>query len=177
MTLRETRRHARMPAHAPGYSPRVESPRSRWPALLLIAAAVVAAAVIGSLAARDSRSTYDALDLPWFAPPGWLFGPAWTVLYVLIALAAWLVWLRRGFDAALAVWCVQLVLNAAWTPLFFAADRYWLAFAEICLLWLAIVATIVLFRARRPLAAVLLVPYLGWVTYAGALNLAIARAN
>lgn len=149
----------------------------RWLAPLLFAAAVLATAVVGSLAATGSRSTYDGLDLPPFAPPGWLFGPVWTVLYVAIALAGWLVWRRVGLDASIAMWAVQLVLNAAWTPLFFAADRYWLAFAEICLLWVAVAATVAMFGRRRRLAAALLLPYLAWVTYAGALNLAIALAN
>jgi benzodiazapine receptor len=149
----------------------------RWLAPLVLAAAVPVTAVIGGLAAADSRATYDALDLPPFAPPGWLFGPVWTVLYIAIALAGWLVWRRVGLDASIAMWAVQLVLNAAWTPLFFAADAYWLAFVEICLLWVAVAVTVVMFARRQRLAAVLLLPYLAWVTYAGALNLAIALTN
>jgi translocator protein len=150
---------------------------ARWLAPVAFAAAVLAAALVGGLAAADAGSTYDRLDLPAFAPPSWLFGPAWTVLYVMIAVAGWLVWRRVGLDASIAVWVVQLVLNAAWTPLFFAAEEYWLAFAEICVLWLAIAATAVMFARRQRVAAALLLPYLAWVTYAGALNLAIALAN
>jgi len=137
-------------------------------------AAVAVAALVGNLAARGASTTYARLDLPAFAPPSWLFAPVWTVLYVVIAVAGWLVWRRVGVDAAVALWVVQLVLNAAWTPLFFAADLRWLAFAEICLLWVAIVATLSLFWPRHRPAALLLVPYLLWVTYAAALTLAIA---
>ncbi|MBM9458429.1 tryptophan-rich sensory protein [Nocardioides sp. zg-536] len=147
-------------------------------ALAVVVLLVVAAAGFGSLAAQDSRSTYDNLDTPPFAPPGWLFGPMWSLLYLLIALSAWLTWLAvRRVDVALGTWLVQLVLNAAWTPLFFGGDKYWIAFVELCALVVAIVATIVLFVRRRRLAGVLLLPYLGWVGYAGALNLAIALAN
>ena len=103
-------------------------------ALAGFAAAVVAVAVIGSLAATSSRETYERLDLPPFAPPGWVFGPVWTVLYVLIALAGWLVWRQVGIDRSIAVYAVQLGLNAMWTPIFFAGDRYGLALVEIVLL-------------------------------------------
>ncbi|WP_435771764.1 TspO/MBR family protein [Nocardioides sp. SYSU DS0651] len=151
--------------------------RQPWVVLAGFLAAVAVAAVVGTLAAADSRETYQRLDLPAFAPPGWLFGPVWTVLYVLVAVAGWLAWRRAGVDAAFTAWCVQLVLNAAWTPLFFAAERYWLAFAELCFLWAAIVVTTVLFRRRSTAATLLMLPYLAWVTYAGALNLAIALAN
>ena len=139
--------------------------------------AVLGAAVIGGLASADAGSDYQALDLPAWAPPAWLFGPAWGVLYVMIAVAGWMSWKRTGFDRATAMWSTQLVLNAAWTPLFFGAQQYWLAFAELCVMWVAIATTIGMFRSRSTPAAWLMVPYLGWVTFAGALNLAIAAAN
>lgn len=145
--------------------------------LLVFLGATAIAAGIGGLAAAGSHETYAALRLPPFAPPAWLFGPAWTVLYVLIGVAAWLVQRRVGADRAIGLWVLQLVLNAAWTPLFFAAGLYWPAFAEIVVLWLAILACLVAFARRRPVAAVLLAPYLAWVTYAGALNLGIALLN
>lgn len=159
---------AAVPAPRHAHSPRV------WLGLVVFVAAVAVAALVGNLAARGASTTYARLDLPAFAPPSWLFAPVWTVLYVVIAVAGWLVWRRVGVDAAVALWVVQLVLNAAWTPLFFAADLRWLAFAEICLLWVAIVATLSLFWPRHRPAALLLVPYLLWVTYAAALTLAIA---
>lgn len=139
--------------------------------------AVLGAAVIGGLASADAGSDYQALDLPAWAPPAWLFGPAWGVLYVMIAVAGWMSWKRTGFDRATAMWAAQLVLNAAWTPLFFGAKAYWPAFVELCVMWAAIAVTIRMFRSRSTPAAWLMVPYLGWVTFAGALNLAIASAN
>ncbi len=146
-------------------------------ALAAFSLCVVAAAVVGSLAATSSRETYARLDLPPFAPPGWVFGPVWTVLYVLIAVAGWLVWREVGLDRSIAVWAVQLVLNALWTPLFFAGDRYGLALAEILVLLAAVVLTLVLFLRRRRTAGLLLVPYAAWVAFATALNAAIVLAN
>jgi tryptophan-rich sensory protein len=98
-----------------------------WLSLLPFLGAVAAVAVVGGLAAGSAGQTYRALDLPAFAPPSWLFGPVWTVLYVMIAVAAWWVWREVGWGRELTWWSVQLVLNLAWTPLFFAADRYALA--------------------------------------------------
>lgn len=149
----------------------------RWKVLPLFLAAVVVVALIGTSATGDAGAFYRALERPVWAPPSWLFGPAWTVLYVMIAVAGWLVYSKAGWDRALGVYGIQLVLNAAWTPLFFGADQFGLAFAEIVLLWLAIVATIVLFRRISRPAALLLLPYLAWVTYAGALNFAVWQMN
>ncbi|WFE46756.1 TspO/MBR family protein [Verrucosispora sp. WMMD1129] len=149
----------------------------KWWALAGFAVAVLAAAVIGNLAASGAADQYANLDRPAWSPPSWLFGPVWTVLYVTIAVAAWLVWRRVGFGAALGAWAVQLVLNAAWTPLFFAGDRYGLAFAEIVLLWLAIGVTVLLFARANRVAAVLLLPYWAWVTFAAALNYSIWQLN
>jgi tryptophan-rich sensory protein len=101
----------------------------------------------------------------------------WTVLYAMIAVAGWLVWQRVGFGVPLYVYGAQLVLNAIWTPLFFGAGRYGLAFGDICLLWILIAATVVLFRRVHRPAAWLLVPYWAWVTYAAALNFAIWQLN
>lgn len=146
----------------------------------VFAAAVLATALVGSLFSVNAGSVYTALALPGWAPPQWLFGPAWTVLYVLIAVSGWLVWRAsgwRGAATALSVYAVQLVLNALWPPLFFDGGRYGLAFAEVSLLWVAIVVVIALFRRHSTAAAVLLLPYLAWVTYAGALNLAIWLMN
>lgn len=145
--------------------------------LLMFLALTGAAAAIGGLASADSAEIYAVLDRPAFAPPAWLFGPAWTVLYLLIAVAGWLAFLRAGWDRALTLWVVQLVLNAAWTPIFFGAQMYWPAFADISVLWVLVAVCTVMLLRRRRLAGLLMAPYLAWVTYAGALNLAIAVMN
>ncbi|RIV36597.1 TspO/MBR family protein [Micromonospora radicis] len=153
-----------------------DGPRQWW-ALAGFAAAVFAAAALGSLAVSGAATEYATLDRPGWAPPSWLFGPVWTALYVMIALTGWLAWRRAGFGPALVAWVVQLVLNAAWTPLFFGAGWYGLAFTEVTLLWLAIGGTVLLFRRVSTLAAVLLLPYWAWVTFAATLNFSIWRLN
>ncbi|KWV33821.1 TspO/MBR family protein [Micromonospora rifamycinica] len=148
-----------------------------WWALLGFGAAVAVAAAIGGLGVSGTSDEYASLRQPVWAPPSWLFGPVWTLLYATIAVAGWLVWRRVGFGPALWAWSVQLVLNAIWTPLFFGAGRYGLAFAEIVLMWLAIAATVVAFRRVSRPAAALLLPYWAWVTFAAALNLSIWQLN
>jgi len=123
---------------------------------------------------------YAGLKKPAWNPPAWIFGPVWTTLYTMMALAAWLVWKRGGFVAQrkpLALFLTQLVLNAAWTPLFFGLHWPGIAFAEIVLLWLAIAATLAAFCVVSCTAAWLLVPYLGWVSFAAALNFELWRLN
>ncbi|SCL69570.1 TspO/MBR family protein [Micromonospora chersina] len=149
----------------------------KWWALLGFGAAVTVAAAVGALGVRGTQEEYASLAQPAWAPPSWLFGPVWTVLYALIAVAGWLVWRQAGWGPALGAWVTQLVLNAVWTPLFFGADRYGLAFAEIVLMWLAIGVTVALFRRVSRPAALLLLPYWAWVTFAAALNFAIWRLN
>jgi translocator protein len=145
--------------------------------LLGFVAAVAVVALLGNLAAASAAEQYAALERPAWAPPSWLFGPAWTVLYLTIAVSGWLVWRRTGLSRVLVPYLVQLVLNAAWTPLFFGAGRYDLAAIGIVLLWLAIGATVLAFRRVHAAAAWLLVPYWAWVTYATALTIAIWWAN
>ena len=123
---------------------------------------------------------YAGLHKPSWNPPAWVFGPAWTMLYLLMAIAAWLVWREGGWKAqgrVLAGFLLQWLLNALWTPLFFGLHRPGLAFAEIVLLWLAITATLWSFWRVRKLAGLLLVPYLAWVSFAAVLNFAIWRLN
>jgi tryptophan-rich sensory protein len=123
---------------------------------------------------------YAGLRKPSWNPPNWIFGPVWTVLYATMAVAAWLVWKRGGFAAqrfALALFLMQLLLNALWSPLFFGLRDPGLAFADIVLLWLAVLATVVAFWKTRPLTGALLVPYLAWVTFASVLNFAMWRLN
>jgi translocator protein len=145
-----------------------------WLAVTFLAAAVGAAASI------DAGEFYRQLARPEWAPPAAVFGPAWSVLYALMGIAAWLVWRTRGFAnarTALVLYLVQLGFNALWTWLFFAWQLGALAFAEIVVLWVLIVATIVAFWRVRPLAGALLLPYLLWVSFAAALSFSIWQMN
>lgn len=142
--------------------------------------ATFVAAAIGAAASVNAGTFYAQLVRPAWAPPGWLFGPVWTVLYFAMGVAAWLVWRAAGFRAArtaLTLFLVQLALNALWSWLFFGWHLGAPAFAEVLLLWVLIVATLVAFRRVRPLAAWLLVPYLLWVSFASVLNYAVWQLN
>jgi len=148
-------------------------------------ALVAAAGALGAIASRDAASFYAALAKPAWAPPGWVFGPVWSTLYVLMGVAAWLVWRARPAARAgrasrrrgLALFVAQLGLNALWTWLFFAWRQGAAALAEIALLWLAVALTTWHFgRVSRP-AAWCLAPYLGWVSFAVALTWAVWRGN
>jgi len=122
---------------------------------------------------------YGELIKPAWNPPNWLFGAAWTVLYVMMAVAAWLVWREGGWKAQrgpLSLYLVQWVLNALWTPLFFGLQRPGLAFAEILVLLVAIATVVAFWRVRR-VAAWLLVPYALWSSFATVLNFTIWRMN
>ncbi|WP_037385856.1 TspO/MBR family protein [Sinorhizobium americanum] len=139
---------------------------------------VLVAFVVASFAAAATGvifrpgDWYKQLDKPRWRPPDWLFAPVWTVLYASIGLSGWLVWREAGVAGAalpLSVYAVKLLLNAAWTPIFFGLHRPGLAVVEIMVLWAAILL--------NAAAALLLVPYLAWVSFAAALNLSIWRRN
>jgi len=134
-----------------------------------------AAAAVG--ARYKPGAWYAGLRKPAWNPPNWLFAPVWTLLYAMMAVAAWLVWRDAGLSREITLFVVQLLLNAAWTWLFFGLKRPGLAFVEIVALWLAILGTLVVLWSVRPLAALLLAPYLAWVTFAAALNAALWRLN
>ncbi len=139
-----------------------------------------AAGAIGGIASADAGSFYGSLVRPAWAPPSWLFAPVWSVLYLLMGIAAWMVWKTRGFRGArgrLTLFLAQLAANALWTWLFFAWHRGGLASAEIVILWVMILATIILFWRVRPLAGLLLVPYLLWVSFATALSVTVWKLN
>ena len=156
-----------------------------WLGLVGWVALAATAGAIGAVASRDAADFYRVLAKPTWAPPGWLFGPVWSALYLLMGIAAWLVWRDRPATAAedvgrrhgLALFVAQLALNALWTWLFFAWRQGGMAFGEIVLLWLAVLATIWHFGRVRPRAAWLLVPYLGWVSFAMALTWAVWQRN
>ena len=149
--------------------------------LALFLAITLAAGAVGGWATAGSVTTwYPTLHKPSWNPPPWVFAPVWTVLYLMMGTAAWLVWRKLGWSrgaAPLGIFAVQLALNAAWSPLFFGMRSPAAALVDIVLLWAALAATIVAFRRAVPLAGALLVPYLLWVSFATALNFAIWRLN
>ena len=150
--------------------------------LLAFVAASAAAGGVGSLLqGADVGGRYLALARPGWAPPQEAFGIVWPILYVLVGVAAWLVWRQAGSIAAargaLSLWAAQLVVNAAWPGVFFGLSWFWPAVAVIAVLDVLVVATMIRFARHSRPAAVLLVPYLAWLLYATALNVAIAAAN
>lgn len=145
-----------------------------WLAVCFVAAAVGAAASI------QSASFYAEIVRPVWAPPAWLFGPVWTLLYVMMGVAAWLVWRLRGLGGArlaLTLFVVQLILNGLWTWLFFGWTLGAWAFVDILLLWGLILCTLITFWRIRPVAGALLIPYLLWVGFAAVLNYSVWQLN
>jgi len=135
------------------------------------------AAYVGSRFPVDEW--YAALSKPSWNPPNWLFGPVWSVLYLLMAISVWLVWREKGIGTILplSIFLLQLILNAAWSWLFFGLHKPLWAFAEIIALWLAILANIILFWRINTIGGALLVPYFAWVTFAAVLNYTLWRLN
>ena len=154
---------------------------NQWLMLVGFVAVCFAAAGFGGyFTAQSVGGWYQTLRRPDWNPPDWLFGPVWTVLYVMMGVAAWLVLRKVGLTGAgwaLVVFGVQLVLNALWSLFFFGLRNPLAGVVEITLLWCAIWATVVLFWRITPLASLLLWPYLAWVTFAMILNAAIWRLN
>ena len=156
-----------------------------WLALLGWIGLVAIAGAIGAIGSIDAATFYAELVRPSWAPPAWLFGPAWTVLYLLMGTAAWLVWRTRPAteDQAtsrrrgLALFVGHLVLNALWSWIFFRWHQGALAFAEVIVFWIAIAVTMTQFARVKRAAAWCLVPYLLWVTFASALTWAVWQAN
>lgn len=142
-----------------------------WIGLAVIVAIVATFAVLG--ASFEPGTWYASLAKPELTPADWVFPVVWTALYALMAVSAWLVWMVRGHEdvsGALILFGVQLVLNAAWSWLFFGEHEIGLALADLTALWVALVATIFAFWKHRRIASMLLWPYLVWVTFAGWLN-------
>ena len=123
---------------------------------------------------------YAGLIKPTWNPPNWIFGPVWTVLYIMMAVAAWLVWRAKGWKGAgfaLQLFIAQLIANALWSYCFFGLQKPFIALLDILVMWLLILATIIAFSRIKPLAAGLLVPYFLWVSFAAFLNFTIWRLN
>jgi tryptophan-rich sensory protein len=148
--------------------------------LALIGWLVLCFAASGTAVFVSIGGWYSSLNKPSWNPPPWIFGPVWSLLYMMMAVAAWLVWRKGGWKRhgrTLGLFFLQWLLNALWTPIFFGMHRSGLAFAEIIMLWIVLAATLRLFWQVSKLAGVLLVPYLAWVSFAAALNFAIWRLN
>ncbi len=137
------------------------------------------AGIAGSVfTARAIPTWYKKLTKPSFSPPNWLFGPVWTVLYLLMGIAGALLWSVKGIHSpAMVLFIIQLALNALWTPLFFGAKKLGAAFAEIICMWLAILGTILSAWPLSHTASYLLIPYLAWVSFASLLNFSLWKLN
>lgn len=149
-------------------------------ALGLIFSLVLVAAIAGFGGRYTPGPWYADLAKPPWTPPNWLFGPVWAILYILMAVAAWLVWQQRGRPgarSALISYVGQLILNGLWSWIFFGEQRIGLALLDLLFLWIAVLATLMLFWQVRRSCGLLLLPYLVWITLAGALNLAIWHLN
>ena len=154
----------------------------RWQALGLLASlgAVFVAAAIGALASADAATFYGQPSKPAWAPPASAFGPVWSVLYVFMGVSAWLVWRKRSKNPvalALALFVAQLVANALWSWLFFAWRLGMASFADVLLLLVLIVLTVLAFFGVSRLGALLMLPYLAWVCLASALTWAVWQSN
>jgi translocator protein len=149
-----------------------------WLVLAGFIALCLGAGFVASSATMQSVvEWYPTLNKPSWTPPNWLFAPVWTVLYIMMAVAAWLVWRAGNSKTALFLFFGQLLLNVAWSFLFFGAQSPLLGLINIVLMWLAIAITIFAFAMRSRLAAFLMVPYICWVSLATALNASIYMLN
>lgn len=149
-----------------------------WKKLLASLAVPLAIGGLSALLTKDSMETFDSLNKPALSPPGWLFPVVWTVLFVLMGIACYIVVTAGGGNrAALTLYGVQLLFNLLWSLIFFRAGAYLAAFIWLILLWLLILATTVFFYCISKPAGILMLPYLLWVTFAGYLNLSIYLLN
>ncbi|MET3896534.1 benzodiazapine receptor [Devosia sp. UYZn731] len=146
---------------------------------LILAAFLIVVVAVGGLIGTQSLPGpwYESLNKPAFNPPNWVFGPAWLTLYVLIAIAGWRIFMIDPRSTAMKVWYAQMVLNWAWSPVWFIAHQIWPAYAIIMALWLVIIAFMLIARRLDKPASWLFAPYLLWVTFASMLNLSIGLLN
>jgi len=148
--------------------------------IAFLAPCLAVSAIGGAITATSVGTWYQSLAKPPFNPPDWIFAPVWTVLFFMMAIAGWRVWRRDGLRKsrlALMLFACQLVLNLAWSILFFGFRSIGAALVEILVLLLAILATTVMFWQRDRVAGMLFVPYAGWVAFATALNAALWQLN
>jgi len=174
-----TERSDRVPPTTAGGALRTGRP---FFALLGWLAVVFVAAAIGGVGSATAPDFYAALDRPAWAPPTWLFGPAWSLLYAMMAIAIWLVWRERTTvpriaTLAVALFLLQLLANALWSWVYFVWQSGALALANILVLDALVIATILAFRRVKPLAALLLIPYLAWILFATALTFSTWQRN
>lgn len=160
----------------PADADQAPGPGAALPALALFVVLVVLGGMAIGFVTRPG-AWYAALQKPAFNPPGWVFGPVWTLLYVLIGVAGWRLWRAQRNSAAMALWGLQLLLNYLWSPAFFGMHNPALALGVIVALLAAIVATIAAAWRRERTAALLLLPYAAWVGFATVLNAAIVALN
>jgi len=161
--------------------------RAPWFQLLISLGIAFLAAGMGSLFTTPNLEPwYSQLEKPWFNPPNWIFGPVWTTLFILMAVAAWLVWqhgqtkkkkLTPPAAFGLKLYAVQLGLNVLWSGLFFGLQSPQLALVEVFIFWLVIIATAREFWRVKPLAGALFIPYIAWVSFASVLNYAVVLLN
>jgi tryptophan-rich sensory protein len=138
-----------------------------------IALPLVLGAIAGMFTSQSVPDWYATLNRPSFNPPNWIFGPVWTVLYILMGISFFVVWKQKVGKArnlAISIYFLQLLLNFAWSFIFFHFNMIGLALVEIALLWFAIILMLVLFYRIKPMAAYINIPYLLWVSFAGVLN-------
>lgn len=147
--------------------------------LIISLAISLGVGALSALLSRNSMDIYDFINQPPLSPPGWVFPVVWTILYILMGVAAWLVWQEGGAErrGALEIYALQLVFNFFWTLIFFNAQRYGLALIWILILWGLILATVRAFRRVSPVAAKLMIPYLLWVSFAVYLNAGVWWLN
>lgn len=168
-----------MTTHRDTTSPDRTAGINRWLALVLFIAGAFVAAGVGVLAQGSNVQDFYAqqLDLPAWAPPSWVFGPVWTVLYAMIGVAGWRVWDQVGWQRVMTIWVAQLAVNAAWTPAFFGLRNATLAAVVIVVLLFLIAWMIRLMAPIDRVAVALVVPYAAWVAFATALTLAVWWLN
>ncbi|MGA2668921.1 MAG: TspO/MBR family protein [Ignavibacteria bacterium] len=155
--------------------------KADWLSLIICVVVCLLAGIIGSFfTSKNIPTWYATINKPTFKPPNWIFGPVWTVLYLMMGISLFLVWRQRdtvNISQAVMFFSIQLILNALWSFIFFGMKLLLLGFIEICLLWIFILLSIISFSGISLTASLLLIPYLLWVSYASVLNYFIFKLN